>query len=191
MAPMRAPASTARAIWAWSRSAKAVVCWAVTLWPGQRFTRVPNNAVGLPQWSARCSIRWVVVVLPLVPVTPIRRNRWLGCCQNSAASRPAQRATGSATTSTGSPSAGGRAAAAAGPITASTAPAFRASGQNWPPSTWVPGRPTNMVPAPIRRESQLTVVMSAFSSPGGTARPTWRSKGWRRWDITAGQTSPF
>ena len=33
-----------------------------------------DEAVGLPQASARCSIRWVVVVLPLVPVTPISDN---------------------------------------------------------------------------------------------------------------------
>jgi hypothetical protein len=47
------------------------------------------------------------------------------------------------------------------------------------------------VPAPTRRESQLTVLTSAFSSPGGTAKPTWRSKGWRRSVITTEQISLF
>jgi hypothetical protein len=70
IAPIRAPAATAWASWAWSRSAKAVVWLAVWLWPGQRFTRVPNRAAGSPQAPARCSIRKAVVVLPLVPVTP-------------------------------------------------------------------------------------------------------------------------
>jgi len=79
----------------------------------------------------------------------------------------------------------GQALAAARPITASTAPASRACGQKRPPSTWTPGRPTNTVPGPTRRESQLTLVTSALLNPGGTAKPTWRSRGWSRSDIAA------
>ena len=171
MAPIRAPAATAWANWAWSPSAKAVVWLAVWLWPGQRFTRVPKRATGDPQALARCSIRQVVVVLPLVPVTPIRARCWLGCCQKAAASWPAQVATGSATTTTASPGPGGLAAAAAGPITAAAAPAARAWGQNRPPSTAPPGRPTNRLPAAIRRESQLTSRTWGLGRPGGTAKP--------------------
>ena len=60
------------------RSAKAVVWVAVMLWPGQRFTNVPNKPTDWPAEAARCSIKWVVVVLPLVPVTPIRAMRLQG-----------------------------------------------------------------------------------------------------------------
>ena len=48
------------------------------LWPGQRFTNVPNKPTDWPAEAARCSIKWVVVVLPLVPVTPIRAMRLQG-----------------------------------------------------------------------------------------------------------------
>ena len=171
MAPMRAPAAAAWASWACSTSAKAVVCLAATRWPGQRFSKVPNRAVGWPQLAARCSIRWVVVVLPLVPVTPIRANFELGWFQKLAASSPAQYATGSETTTTGSSAAGGSAAAAAGPITAA-APAANTWRQKQPPSTWLPGRPTKRVPAPAWRESLQRLTIDGLPRLGGRGKPT-------------------
>ena len=120
----------------------------------------------------------MVVVLPLVPVTPIKAMAPLGRPQNSAANAPAHWATGSGSTKTASPAAGGLAAAAASPIRAAAAPAARAWGQKLPPSTWAPGNPTNRVPGPTRLESQVRLVISPLAKPAGTSNPTWARSGW-------------
>ena len=72
-------------------------------------------------------------------------------------------------------------AAAAELITAATAPACSAWGQKQPPSTWVPGNPTNSVPRPTRRESQLIPLTSPLGKPSGSSRPTSRRIGWSSW----------
>ena len=145
------------------------------LQPGQRFARVPNKAVVKPAWLARCSIRKLVVVLPFVPVIPINASWLLGSPQKAEAIRPATWATGSATTKTGSPGAGGSCSAAPGPITAAVAPPCNAARQKVPPSTFSPGKPTNKVPAATRLESQVTSVIKGSGNPLGTLSPESRN----------------
>ena len=72
-----------------------------------------------------------MVVLPLVPVTPMRSSFPDGCRYTQSATSPS-RALGSATTNTGSPQ---RRALArpAGSVRTATAPARAASGQNSAP----------------------------------------------------------
>ena len=178
MAANWVPASRASASCACNRSATDVVWVAVRLWPGQRFTSVPNKAAGWPHSWLRCSIRWVVVVFPLVPVTPISPKRVEGCCQNADASSPAQTDTGSGNTRTASPETGGWDAAACSPIRTAAAPAARACGQKLPPSTLSPGRPMNKLPSPTQRESQVSDVTVAFARPEGTGKPAAFSRAW-------------
>ncbi len=55
-----------------------VVCFTSATWPPIRDSTVPSSAGRSPAASSTEYIRKQVVVLPLVPVTPITSSSWLG-----------------------------------------------------------------------------------------------------------------
>ena len=53
-----------------------------------RVSTVPTTPVRWPAWRSPASVRYVVVVLPLVPVTPSMSSSLAGCPYTQAATSP-------------------------------------------------------------------------------------------------------
>ena len=70
-----APASAIRRSSSCSSCDSGVVCEAAIRPPGQRDSTVPIKPVATPRAAEICSIRYAVVVLPFVPVTPKSESR--------------------------------------------------------------------------------------------------------------------
>jgi hypothetical protein len=114
--------------------------------PATTEVTVPSSPQGHPTASSSWRMRNVVVVLPLVPVTPITGRRAVGSPWNAAAARAITARTSSTSTS-GTPSPSGRA------TTSPAAPRATASGAKSCPSRVKPGTQKNSVPGATARLS--------------------------------------
>src|ERR1039457_807947 len=99
----------------------------------------------------------MVLVLPLVPLTPIIISRPDGFPYTQEATSPS-RDRGSATTKTGTPECRAR-LLPSGSVSTATAPASTACWQNRAPWYWLPGSAAYRSPGPTRRESCATPVI--------------------------------
>jgi hypothetical protein len=86
------PISRCRTSSSCSAGASGVVCVAVSSVPSaRRLPAVPSTAARMPAACSSWPVRWVVVVLPFVPVTPTTNIERAGEPQHSAAASPATR----------------------------------------------------------------------------------------------------
>ena len=147
------PRSTAAARAAWS-------CWAsgVVRAPD----RVPITSADRPSARRTAPSRWVVVVLPLVPVTPTTDNRLDGWPKKAAAA--GARAARESATSTCGTAAG---CSTSSSTTSATAPAATARAAKWCPSKRDPRTQKNRVPGTTASESEVTATTSM---PAGSPR---------------------
>ena len=129
----------------------------------------------MPCASSTWRARNAVVVLPLVPVTPITRNSAVGLPWNAAASGPiAARTLGTTTSGTSRPSGRSQTTAAAPRLTASAA--------NSCPSTTNPGtqkrRPRRDALAPIGQARDLGVAarIGSAGDPRGVEQVAQRHR---------------
>src|SRR5262249_26755808 len=128
---------------AWSAGASGVVSTLGWSTPSTRMPTVPINPTLRPAARRPASTRYVVVVLPDVPVTPMTRNFDDGSPYTKAAAAPStERGAGGTTAGT----LDGRVAAPAGSVSTATAPRATASAANWAPCTFVPCRAAKMSP---------------------------------------------
>lgn len=128
-----------------------------------RISTVPTTPVSIPAARSPASSRYTVVVLPLVPVTPMRVRSRAGSPYTQAAASP-RLARASCTTRTGRPVA----EASSYPATSvriAAAPASAACAANRAPCTRVPGSAAYRSPGRTARESWV-IPETAASSPG-------------------------
>src|SRR5688500_12618435 len=146
---------------AWREGASGVVSNEAAGTPAMRVPIVPTTAERRVPSAA--SARYVVVVLPWVPVTPTVVNASDGWPWNQA-DRSASRARGSSTTRVGTSSASTRPAPSASVSTA-TAPASRAAAAWSAPCDLEPGRAAYRSPGSTRAVLRLMPVSSVASPP--------------------------
>ncbi len=128
--------------------ASGVVRSASRVVPPVSYPTDPIRPHGHPAASKMAASRYVVVVLPFVPVTPTTVRSWLGSWWKAAASSASARRASSTITHATRPSTGG-----ADADTTSTAPRPMASAANAAPSKRCPLTATKIAPPVARRES--------------------------------------
>ena len=139
--------------------------------------RVPMTSASRPSASRTALSRWVVVVLPLVPVTPTTASRRDGCRWRAAAAR-AMAARLSATTTWGTVDA----ASTGRSHSRATAPAATAWGAKSWPSAIRPRTQQNSDPGRTSRDVAVMAVDvgaaagSPRSSTTSTSPSTWSSR---------------
>ncbi len=133
---------------------------------------VPMTPARIPAARAIASSRYVVVVLPLVPVTPSTANRADGSPQAAADTGPMAARTEATCTS----------AATARPSRRSTsraaAPAATAAGAWSCPSATEPGTQQKRSPGPMARLSCVTDAISVRGSPRSSSTSTESRSSW-------------
>ena len=161
MATVAAPSSTAPARRRWSSGASGVV---------RNPLSVPMTTQGIPAVPSTSASMWVVVVLPLVPVTPMTSRRVEGSPWTADATGPRLRRT-SATTSRGTSAAPPASESASGSSSTinATAPAATASPVKRCPSTCSPRTQANRSPGDTARLSSVTLSTSTVASPTSRA----------------------
>ena len=172
------PRSTAAARAAWRCGASGVV---------RAPERVPITSAGRPSARRTAPSRWVVVVLPLVPVTPTTDNRRDGWSKKAAAA--GARAARESVTSTWGTSAPGPAAgrSTSSSTTRATAPAATARAAKRCPSKRDPRTQKNSAPGTTASESEVTATtsmpagsprtLSTFTSPSSLSSRTVQALG--------------
>ena len=146
MAHARSPPSSIARNVACSSIASGVVRAIGAARPATTEVTVPSSPQGRPAASSSARTSHVVVVLPLVPVTPTTGRRAVGSPWKRAAAA-AMAARTSSTRTSGTPRPSGRA------TTSAAAPRATASGAKSCPSRVKPGTQKNSVPGTTARSS--------------------------------------